>query len=353
MVEQQQVDPYGFVQLVGEPERLPATPHYRFGDYSGRLTCTLTAKTPLFVYHPQFARQVGRGHQEARFPVREGVAIIPGSSLKGVIRSVVEAVEASCFTLFDGPTYRGSGITKGQQIRAELPDDYRHCTQRNQLCPACRLFGFLYKDEVYAGKIHIGDATAPQESYTLMDSIILEVLSAPKPEGRPRAYVVQKGSRNVVRGRKFYRHRLDGVLARAGGKKDRQNKTVQPVAPGSVFTFEVEYNDLRESELRLLLYALILEPGLWHKVGLGKPIGLGSAHIEIVEWRKIDRQARYQELGGGLADPLTGDALQAELERWLQSYRESDALNLQDLRELWRYEHNYDVRYQMRQSGRT
>jgi len=310
------------------------------------LTCRLTAKTPLFVYNPQFARRVGRGgHEEARFPVRDRAATIPGSSLKGVIRSVAEAIEASCFTLFDGPSYRGSGITRGQRLHVELPPGYRHCTRRNQLCPACRIFGFLRGGEVHTGKVNISDAIAPQGSHELMNFITLEVLSAPKPEGRPKAYTIQEGRRNIVRGRKFYRHRLDDVLTRAGGKKDRQNKTVQPVSPGAVFTFEVEYNDLREKELRLLLYALALEPDMWHKVGMGKPLGLGSACIEITAWEQIDRQARYRNLGGGLSEPLRDQELQTELDMWLQPYRESKTPNLQDLRELWRHEHNYDVRY--------
>jgi len=345
MTGRKRVDPYGFVRLVGRPERLPARPHHRFQGLSGRLTCRLTVKTPLFVYNPKFARPVGRGHEQATFPVYNGTVVIPGSSLKGVIRSVAEAVEASCFTLFGGPRYRGSGITRGMQVRVELPQGYEHCTRRDQLCPACRLFGFLHRGEVHAGKVSISDAVAPQGKYELMDFIVLDVLSTPKPEARTEVYVVRRGGRNVVRGRKFYRHRLDGVLTRAGRKRDRQNKTVQPVAPGSVFTFEVEYNDLRESELRLLLYALALEPGLWHKIGLGKPIGMGSAHIEIIVWQLIDRVARYRSLGEGIAPSLEGNALQAELDDWLRPYRESQAPNLQDLRELWRYDHNYDVRY--------
>ncbi|MGA9351497.1 MAG: RAMP superfamily CRISPR-associated protein [Anaerolineae bacterium] len=346
MSERERVDPYGFVRLVGEPERLPAIPHHRFQGYSGRLHCRLTAKTPLFVYDPGFVRLVGAGHEQAHFPVRAGTAIIPGSSLKGVIRSVAEAVEASCFTLFGERGYRGSGITSGLFLRADLPEAFRHCSDWRRLCPACRLFGSLQHGMVHAGKVSIGDATAPKGSYELMDFITLDVLSTPKPEARPAAYTVEKRGKNVVLGRKLYRHRPDGVLQRVGQKKDHQNKTVQPVAPGATFNFEVEYNNLRESELRLLLYALALEPGLCHKVGLGKPIGLGSAQIEILGWERIDRAARYRTLGGGIEPPLTGAALAAELEKWLRPYRESRAANLEDLRELWRYGHDYDVRYQ-------
>lgn len=343
-----EVEPYAFVRVPeGEPERKPPLLHHRFDEQglTGRLQCRLTAKTPVFVYDPSFARQVGQGHERVDFPVRNGVAVIPGSSLKGVIRSVAEAVEPCCFTLFDS-SYRGSGVTRGRSLKARLPRRYEHCDNLERLCPACRLFGSLKGEMLFAGKVAISDARAGPDNYSLADWIVLDVLSAPKPEGRPHVYVGHDGQ--TVRGRKFYRHRLNGVLTRIGGRQDRQNKTVRPVAAGAVFTFEVEYTNLRQEELRLLLYALVLEPSLWHKVGMGKPIGLGSAHIEVVSWTQIDCRARYQVLGSGVAEPLTDDALQAELARWLQPYWESNAPNLQDLREVWRYQHNYEVRYQTR-----
>ena len=344
MSERQQVDPYGFVRLVGEPERLPPVSHHRFDGLSGLLQYTLTARTPLFVYHPAFARQVGSGHEEAGFPLRpDRAAFIPGSSLKGVIRSVAEAVEASCFTLFDGPEYRGRGITRGLSVRAKLPRGFERCSNPRSLCPACRIFGSLNRDLVHTGKVSVSDAVSPEGHYELMKPVVLEVLGTPKPEGRPHAYVDPE--RNEAWGRKFYRHRLDGVLTRMGGRRDNQNKTVHPVAPGSVFSFEVEYTDLRDTELKLLLYSLVLEPGLWHKVGLGKPIGLGSAAIAITRWQQVDRTARYAALGSGLQAIPEGPPLVTQLDEWLESHKASDAANLQDLRELWCHDHDHDVRY--------
>jgi CRISPR/Cas system CSM-associated protein Csm3 (group 7 of RAMP superfamily) len=345
-----EVEPYVFVRLPdSEPVRKPPLLHDRYHQegLSGLLACRLTAKTPLFVYDRSFVQQVGQGHERASFAVRNGVAAIPGSSLKGVIRCVAEAVEPCCFTLFDG-FYRGGGVTRGQRLKARLPRGYWHCSRLNQLCPACRLFGSLEGDMHFAGKTVISDAQAGPGDYELAEWTVLDVLSAPKPEGRPRLYTGPDGE--TVRGRKFYRHRLDGVLTRLGGRQDRQNKTVRPVAAGAVFTFDVEYADLREEELRLLLYAVALEPGLWHKIGMGKPIGLGSAHIEITAWTQLDRHARYHTLGSGVAEPLVGEALQAELDDWLRPYRNGTAPNLQDLREVWRNQHDYDVRYQTRRS---
>ncbi len=348
-----EVDPYLFVRLPeGDPDRKLPLLHDRYHikdaggtdrGLSGRLVCRLTAKTPLFVYDPAFARLSGNSHEEATFPVRRGRAIIPGSSLKGVVRSVAEAAEPCCFTLFDG-FYRGRGITNGKVLDAELPAGYAHCSSVRELCPACRLFGSMLRDMSFAGKVYFSDAVAEACDFTLGESITLDVLSAPKPEARPRFYTQSDG--RTVRGRKFYRHRLNGVLSRDGNRKDHQNKTVQPVNPGAVFTFEVEYTDVRTEELRLLLFALVLEPGLWHKVGMGKPIGLGSTHIEITSWMTLDLAARYRNLGEG-TEELTGEALQAELATWLKPYQENDASNLQDLREVWRSEHDYEVRYQM------
>src|SRR5262249_33186071 len=158
MAERPQVEPYDFVPLVGKPQRQAPGGHDRYsaGRYSGLLKCRLTARTPLFIYDPRFVRRVDQNHETVNFPIFGGVAIIPGSSLKGVIRSVVEAVEACCFTL-PSPfphQYRGSGITRNKEITVRLPAGFEHCHEKMAvakdhhkpaaLCPACRPFGSLH-----------------------------------------------------------------------------------------------------------------------------------------------------------------------------------------------------------------
>lgn len=366
MADKPQVEPYDFVPLASKPpERRSPVGHSRYsaGQHSGLLKCRLTARTPLFIYDPRFVRRVDQGHETVDFPVFNGVAVIPGTSLKGVIRSVVEAVVACCFTLplsFPRP-YRGSGITRGQEITVRLPAGFEHCHEKveiaknqhrpNALCPACRLFGSLDSEGkwAYAGKVSIDDARSQQGEYILIPHVTLDVLSTPKPEGRPKAYTLIDGQ--TIRGRKFYRHRyppdiLQREKDRSGRpRRDRQNKTVQPVKETSVFHLTVEYNDLDDAELRLLLYALVLEDGLWHKVGMGKPIGLGSAQIEIVAWRQIRREERYRMLGGGITVPLKGEALATELTAWLQTYRDSQTESLKKLRDILRPNPDVDVRY--------
>lgn len=359
------VEPYDFVPLVGSPQRREPVWHHQYRAksgtyYSGRLTCRLTAQTPLFVYHPDFARRMNYGHERVSFPVFDGQAMIPGTSLKGVLRTMVEMIVPSCLTLptdwyHRTRTYRGHGVTRGQSLKVRVPHGFEHCHTRKgdrpaALCPACRLFGSLDPNGrwAYAGNVSVGDATAGPEEYTLGDYVTLDVLSAPKPEGRPEAYTQHDGQ--TIKGRKLYRHRYPpDVLERAKGrggrpKRDNQNKTVQPVEPGSVFTFEVPYANVAEDDLRALLYAVVLEEGLWHKVGMGKPIGLGSAKIEVIGWQRLNRQARYRRLGGG-TESLEGDRLQQAVDRWVKPYRQQEDPALSALRDILRPDPSVDVRY--------
>ncbi len=340
-----EVEPYAFVSLPqGGPDRKPPLLHERFHAeaMSGKLTCRLTAKTPLFVYDKRFASLKRDGHEECSFPVRDNVAIIPGSSIKGVIRSVAEAVESCCLTLFDRK-YPASGVTK---LEVDEPPGYGHCLELHHLCPACRLFGSLNSEEVFSGRVAIGDARTEQNGFLKCEAITLDVLSTPKPERSSTKYLDRHGN---ILGRKFYRHRLNGVLTRDRGKRrNNQNKTVKPVDTGTAFSFEVEYTDLREEELRLLLYALILEPSMWHKIGMGKPLGMGSACIEIIRWTGVNRSDRYRNFGGGISRPMEKDDLKTELDAWLQPYVTSQAQNLLDLREVWKWNHSNEVRYQTR-----
>lgn len=352
------IDPYGFVPLGPKPPtRRAPLGHHRLDENGvhGVLVCRLTTKTPLFVYDPRYAKALPNGHEEARFPVDNEIkeAVIPGSSLKGVIRSLLEAVEPSCFALPNDwtngeRTYRGSGITRDRPpIKVRLSAGFETCSDDQRLCPACRIFGAVGRrgEWAWTGSVSISDARSPRGQYKLLSLATLGVLSTPKPEGRPREYLIQPG--DLVKGRKFYRHRLDPPEPTT--RRDRQTKTVERVDRGAVFHFTVEYENLRDDELRPLLYAIVLEPALWHKVGMGKPLGLGSAQIEIERWTKRNLAARYRGRTNGF-EVVEDDALIPEINAWVRPYRESagrpdEPPNLQALRKILRHQHGYDVSY--------
>jgi hypothetical protein len=86
-----------------------------------------------------------------------------------------------------------------------------------------------------------------------------------------------------------------------------------------------------------------------HKVGMGKPVGLGSARIEIVGWEWIDRQARYRQWSSGVTG-LEGGDLDTEIARWRDRYYQEYAFwreSLADLRRIWKWDpaSTVEIRY--------
>ncbi|WP_333870261.1 TIGR03986 family CRISPR-associated RAMP protein [Desulforamulus putei] len=107
------LNPYNFVRYLDQPAeaaggphlfwRCQPPPHDRFTGLSGRITCRLVNITPLFISDSHGIEEDGQndGHKKYRFFQIDGRKLIPGSSLRGMVRSVYEAATNSCFAVFD------------------------------------------------------------------------------------------------------------------------------------------------------------------------------------------------------------------------------------------------------------
>lgn len=80
---------------------------------------------------------------------------------------------------------------------------------------------------------------------------------------------------------------------------EKQLTGIQPIKPKVTFTFYVRFQNLRDEELGALLWALELPPDHRHKLGMGKPLGLGSVRLSINEARLSKRDLRYRTLFDG------------------------------------------------------
>lgn len=103
------MNPYDFARIDWNrpPKRDKPTWHHRLTSpdnkqlYSGSLEIDIYAETPLFIADPRAVPS--DSHQPANsMKNQQGKYIIPGSSLKGMLRSVVETIGNGCLTLFDG-----------------------------------------------------------------------------------------------------------------------------------------------------------------------------------------------------------------------------------------------------------
>jgi len=223
---------------------------------------------------------------------------IPASSLKGVIRSIAEAISNSCIHMFDG-SYENERVTYSidDKLRKEKCIFYDENGNFGEgICICCSMFGMANTKESeetkkkqikiqndFKGKICFSDArliTSPLFEQTFS----LKELSSPKPH-HTSFYTGGKS----IKGRKFYYHHEDHDIKELKGQETNRNRSITPLKTDAVFKFRISFENLTEEEYGLLLKTIELEPGLGHKIGMGKPLGLGSCIIEVKEIKEFTK----------------------------------------------------------------
>jgi len=258
---------------------------------SGTLELTLHTLTPVHVGsgYSDFIKADDREYLaalQASKPVREDDTtrrryLIPGSSIKGAVRSIVEAITRSCIR-----------ITQGRH-RPYIPQGYGGCMSVNDLCIACRLFGA----QDYQGHVSFEDAVAPEGSLVPLRTPLLWT-PARGGHGLPPRYL----ERDRAKGRKFYRH-----ASPASGADPRAC-----IQSGAELPLRIHFLNLSEAELGVLLTALGLHPD--HpfpiKLGGGKPVGLGSVQVVCRQITLLQGADSLKATGRlGQSQTLVGDAL--------------------------------------------
>lgn len=322
------MNPYDFVRIDWDktPERHIPNYHEKFSGLSGEFYGKIIAETPIFI--PQW-----RTENPKRFIKNENQEyIIPGSSLKGVIRSLVETVGNGCFLLFDEKYGRGANY------RNRIPNEFKKCSEPNRLCIACRMFGTIQGSDVLKGKVFFNDAVATKVYEH--DPIYTVTLMGPKPRHQP---FYLDTSRQYIAGRKFYFHHITGIKTLSRGTD--YNQYIKPLDAGSTFDFSVKFTNLEEKELKTLLYALVLEPDMRHKLGYAKPGGLGSVRIVLTKISLIDYVNRYTQDNKGITE-YQGTGLTDYVDSQIEEFVNNKSITLDDLRRIWRWDETDTTKYE-------
>ena len=189
------------------------------------------------------------------------------------------------------------------------------------------------------GRVRVEDAVASAGEAALLQEIVPKPLLSPKPTTFAH-YLTQDGTRSAaerttylhgdttaVRGHKLYWHRwpttgdlpeglalvteVDTPSWAKGPKRERfaadpqaewrtavrsghdeLHTLIRPVRPGIPFRGSLRFDNLTHVELGALLVAIRLPDGCRHKLGMGKPLGMGSVRLEAVT-HVVDRLTRY------------------------------------------------------------
>jgi len=357
-------NPYDFIWNAVEPKREPFTPHDRFAGRTGFLECKLKAETALFIPHPGSSEHTSPTTPATYIHNAANVPIVPGSTLKGLLRSLVETLGPGCWSLYnaDGiyveklPLKRGEKPgEKRREIHTpfDLPSPFHRCSSIERLCPACRMFGMIepkgqgaaHTDTTDAeaqrallGKVGVDDAECQPKKAECQpkkqDRMYTVVLAPPKPHHTAWYWYTPQNSRPA--GRKYYLHHpAAGSVAPSHSQLD---KYIVPLEAGNTFTFRVYVTNITDEELALLVYALVLEDGMRHKIGMAKPYGFGSVHLTITSvhlYRMEDRYDRYR--GRAAGRPTEGTVADFIREQRQQAISRIDADTLGQLKRIWRW----------------
>ncbi|EKQ67357.1 putative RAMP superfamily protein probably involved in DNA repair [Leptolyngbyaceae cyanobacterium JSC-12] len=293
--------PYDFVALPSGGKRLGAVQgHHILEDelLNGRLYLSLTIQTTSFVAS---GLTVLGSDLSSKIPLiktsifNEQKLIIPGSSLKGTIRSAYEAITKSC-------------LCKTKAQTNKVPDNFSECRikrEEKQVCPACQLFGAMG----WQGLISFPDVVGVEVS-----TGISFVPSLYAPQSKSNNYYQ---SNQQIKGRKFYYHAREAV---SHGEKGID---AQVATKNYVFKAVLQLKNVSKQQLGALCIVLGQDPKhpMALKVGGGKPIGMGTMTVEIEALEKPQRlkEERYTQYAIPESNRLTGNSLKAFVEEAIQA----------------------------------
>lgn len=320
--------PYNFVPLrEGGKTRVSEQNMRDRSLLDGKIACRLTVQTPLFIPNTSGDRKdrvfysyddlTGVLWQELKSPEHP---VIPGSSIRGVLRSTFEAAANGCMSVFR--TKYGNAAWENMFALAERAG-YLPCMGGGDLCPACSLFGMVsarHGGRAYAGRVRVTDAK-PSGQVVYGKRRRIPVTREPHVEAAHFYTKATQEGRAALRGRKFYWHFQPSQLS--GNDSD---VFIQPIERGT-FDFDVYFDGVTREELTRMAALITLrgENGYrgQFKMGACKPFGYGSVSIDIraIAVREL---ALTDEGVVSRNEDVTAQYAQATLEK---AFGESEALS--------------------------
>jgi hypothetical protein len=214
-----------------------------------------------------------------------------------------------------------------------------------------RTFGYLNRGEVFAGVVRFSDGHPVGK---LPAALTCDVaVGQPDPDHRP--FYPGPGFR------KLYHHKVGATTLTPPHPGIRQTSRVRPLSPGVKFDFRVDFANVRDEELKLLLYCLALEEEvsvtlsteavggpdpvtlrapMRHKLGHCKPHGGGSVALTVTKWQLWAGPASRYRGQGDKGQVFEGEALTQALREQTADYRKRQDPTMQHLRAMWIYAAN-------------
>lgn len=300
--------PYVFVPFTDKVSRQKGDSHREClqKKCGGRLEITIKAITPLHFGQGDLLKDKDVFvHALAR---ENGRAAYPGTSFKGMIRSVFEAVSNSCILM--RPFQK--------EFQNVFPQKSCNCNNNTRVCPACSVFGMLGRkgkltftsfraeEKIQTQRLVIPELQSPFRNYpkgskggnerlyygAFKDKDGIEIANMDKEEFFKKKDQQKKEDYMEPKfyGRKFYKH-AEGIVS----GNDKEGCTYECLMPGTELRGYINYEGLTEEELSILAFSLGLgwDTPIYHKMGYAKPAYFGSVSLQV---KTIEPEPRYKEI---------------------------------------------------------
>lgn len=289
-------EPKSFFWIPVQKDKPPvkATPvwHQVLSDWNGSLSLEIEVASEYLYVGSGVIEVDQRQRAYYAFTRCDGQLVISATSIKGAVRSVLEAISNSCVS----QTGRGEKLPSRDHRWCEVD---RRQQDASRLCPACRLFG----STGYRGRLHFTDAT----SVDRVSPAIIKIADLWPPR--------------QARGRKLYQNK---AFRRLDDRPAKNHRFLEAMPRGSRFRTTLFFTNTTTGEMGLLLRALGLErrdngavrPVFPVKLGGGKPRCLGGVQFGAAALKVFSPSGPgfWQALAeGGIHVPV-----QETLREWLE-----------------------------------
>ena len=159
------------------------------------------------------------------------------------------------------------------------------------------IFGYSNENGSYRSRVSFSDAVAEPASKEGKEYSV--ILAEPKPTSyldyldQTKGTVTYNTDAFQLRGvKQYWLHREEQVDS-YDGNKDNVMSVLHPLKKGTCFGGTVRFQNLKEDELGLLLWAIRLETDSWMNLGKAKAYGFGNVQLKNLKARKLDMKKAY------------------------------------------------------------
>lgn len=328
---------------------------------TGRVVCQLENLSPFLIGMEHVKPSNKQEPVEVRPYRYKNEVRLPANSLRGMTSAIAEALSQSAMRVLSNQAYETSGCRTYDFFDPKFPSSKVNDAnvrpwgdpERTGLTPAEALFGVVWDEKEFrkdqeqahseppkmrhsqnlASRVRFSDAVCTKPvTYVGNEPERLKILGSPKPAERPKPgkkanpvpcmYFRNRGNTtshisketlapplHQANRRKFYLPFNEYSLYDSNNNKrgrwntrentdhDNQRIKCRLLEKNQVFYFHIDFENLSKAELGLLLTALNPAPEFIHRLGLGKPLGLGMVKLDIVGVFIIDKVQRYSVQG--------------------------------------------------------